>query len=114
MDTLRNLVTRYSNTFIEENKNRPFFLFVSHLALHSSVSRARRTRLFRTEGKLWHGKERIPGKVQPDSKYGPLPPEEYQRAYRDMWKAVDASVGSIVETLDRLDLRRKHADCDHF
>ena len=46
------------------------------------------------------------GKVQPDSKYGPLPPEKYQRAYRDMLEAVDASVGAIVEALGRLDLRR--------
>jgi arylsulfatase A len=103
---LTDLVTRHSNTFIEENQNKPFFLFVSHLALHFPFQ-GPSDPPFRTEGKVWHGKERIPGKVQPDSKYGPLPPEEYRRAYRDMLAAVDASVGSIVATLDRLDLRRE-------
>jgi len=103
---LTDLVTRHSNAFIEENKDNPFFLFVSHLALHFPFQ-GPADPPFRTEGKVWHGKERIPGQVQPDSKYGPLPPEEYRRAYRDMLEAVDASVGSIVATLDRLELRRE-------
>ena len=102
---LTDLVTRHSNTFIEQNREKPFFLFVSHLALHFPFQ-GPSDPPFRTEGKLWHGKERIRGKMQPDSKYGPLPPEQYQRAYRDMLEAVDASVGSIVATLDRLELRK--------
>ena len=103
---LTDLVTRHSNAFIEENQDQPFFLFVSHVALHFPFQ-GPLDPPFRTEGKLWHGNERTPGKVQPDSKYGPLKPEEYRRAYRDMLEAVDASVGSIVTTLDRLELRRE-------
>jgi hypothetical protein len=70
---LTDLVTRHSNTFIEQNREKPFFLFVSHLALHFPFQ-GPSDPPFRTKGKLWHGKERIRGKVQPDSKYGPLPP----------------------------------------
>ena len=102
---LTDLVTRHSNTFIDQHREKPFFLFVSHLALHFPFQ-GPSDPSFRTEGKLWHGKERIRGRVQPDSKYGPLQPEEYQRAYRDMLEAVDASVGSIVATLDRMELRK--------
>ena len=47
----------------------------------------------------------IVGKIWHDTKYGPLPKEEYKRAYRDMLMAVDKSVGEMVATLERLGLR---------
>ncbi len=101
---LTNLVAEHSNAFIEENKEAPFFLYVSHLAVHFPFQ-GPQDPAFRTTGSTWHGNERIPGRVQPDSKYGPLPPEGYNRAYGEMLKAVDESVGSVVSTLEALNLR---------
>ena len=101
---LTDLVTKHSRTFIEENQEQPFFLFLSHPAIHFPFQ-GPSDPPFRTEGTLWHGNERIAGQIQPDSKYGPLPPEEYKRAYKDMLESVDRSVGVIVETLDELGLR---------
>jgi arylsulfatase A len=101
---LTDLVTKHSRAFIEKNQEHPFFLFVSHPAIHFPFQ-GPDDPPFRTEGKLWHGNERVTGQVQPDSKYGPLPPEEYKRAYKDMLESVDNSVGSIVEKIDQLGLR---------
>lgn len=101
---ITDLVTRHSNEFIEANKEKPFFLFISHPAVHFPFQ-GPTDPPFRTVGKEWNGNERIVGHVQPDSKYGPLRPEEYKRAYRDMLQAVDMSVGAIVQTLEKLNLR---------
>jgi arylsulfatase A len=101
---ITDLVTQHSNEFIEANREKPFFLFVSHPAVHFPYQ-GPTDPPFRTEGKEWNGNERIVGHVQSDSKYGPLRPEEYKRAYREMLEAVDASVGSIVQTLEKLHLR---------
>lgn len=98
------LVTRHSREFIQDHGAEPFFLFVSHPAVHFPFQ-GPTDPPFRTEGKEWHGNERIAGQVQPDSKYGPLPPEEYKRAYREMLEAVDQSVGAIVQTLEKYNLR---------
>jgi len=103
---LTEIVTDHSVEFIESNKRNPFFLFVSHPAVHFPFQ-GPDDPPFRTTGKEWHGNERTPGKVQPDSKYGPLPPEEYKRAYRDMLEAVDESIGTIVEALEKLNLRER-------
>jgi len=97
-------VEAYSNDFIEVNKDHPFFLFVSHPAVHFPFQ-GPGDPAFRMPGKKYHGNERIPGQVQPDSKYGPLPPEEYKRAYREMLEAVDDAVGSLVGTLEANGLR---------
>ena len=101
---LTDLVTKHSRTFIEKNQEQPFFLFVSHPAIHFPFQ-GPDDPPFRKEGKLWHGNERVTGQVQPDSKYGPLPPENYKRAYKDMLESVDSSVGAIVEKIDELGLR---------
>jgi len=103
---LTRLVTDHSIEFIEVNKEQPFFLFVSHPAVHFPFQ-GPNDPPFRTTGKEWHGNERIPGKVQADSKYGPLPSEEYKRAYRDMLEAVDLSVGEVVGALEKFNLRQR-------
>ncbi|MDA0348822.1 MAG: sulfatase [Verrucomicrobia bacterium] len=103
---ITDLVTRHSNEFIEAHKEEPFFLFVSHPAVHFPFQ-GPTDPPFRKEGKLWHGNERVTGQVQPDSKYGPLPPENYKRAYKDMLESVDSSVGAIVEKIDELGLRER-------
>jgi arylsulfatase A len=103
---LTEIVTKHSRSFIEKSQEKPFFLFVSHPAIHFPFQ-GPTDPPFRTEGTLWHGNERIAGQVQPDSKYGPLPPEEYRRAYKDMLESVDSSVGAIVEKIDELGLRER-------
>lgn len=91
---LSRLVTDHALDFIEANKRQPFFLFVSHLALHFPFQ-GPSDLPHRTVGKIWH-----------DQKYGPLSPKGYKRAYRDMLEEVDDSVGSIVQTLDAVGLRQ--------
>ena len=90
---LTDLVTRHTIEFIEENHDQPFFTFVSHVACHFPFQ-GPDDPPHRQVGKIWH-----------DTKYGPLPEEEYKRAYRDMLMAVDESVGETVATLERLGLR---------
>lgn len=103
---LTEVVTKHSLDFIQTNKEQPFFLFVSHPAVHFPFQ-GPADPPFRETGKVWHGNERVPGKIQPDSKYGPLPPEEYKRAYREMLEAVDRSVGILVDELRKLKLRER-------
>jgi arylsulfatase A len=90
---LTDLVTKHSVRFIRENRDHPFFLFVSHPAVHFPFQ-GPDDPPHRTEGKTWH-----------DSKYGPLPESQYRRAYRDMLEAVDLSVGKVVEALNETDQR---------
>ncbi len=90
---LTDLVTLHTNEFIEGNRDQPFFAFVSHIACHFPFQ-GPDDPPHRTVGSIWH-----------DTKYGPLPEEEYKRAYRDMLMAVDQSVGETVATLERLGLR---------
>jgi len=91
---LTDLVTQHTCEFIRTHRNEPFFAFVSHLAVHFPYQ-GPNDPPHRTGGKIWH-----------QTKYGPLPKEQYKRAYRDMLEAVDDSVGQVVATLDRLGLRR--------
>lgn len=102
---LTDLVEKHANRFIRQNRDGPFFAFVSHIALHFPFQ-GPKDPPFRARGKEWHGSERTPGNVEPDSKYGPLPPEEYKRAYKDMMEEVDQSIGSLLAMLEELELRR--------
>src|SRR5690606_1567131 len=45
-------------------------------------------------------------KVWHESKYGPLPESEYKRAYKDMIERVDKSIGTVIEYLEIMDLRK--------
>lgn len=90
---LTDLVTHHSVRFINEKKNQPFFLFISHIAAHFPFQ-GPEDPPHRTLGNIWH-----------DTKYGPLPESQYRRAYKDMIEAVDKSVGEVVQTLDELKLR---------
>ena len=90
---LTDLVTDHSVRFIKENRDEPFFLFVSHVAAHFPFQ-GPKDPPHRTIGEIWH-----------DSKYGPLPESQYRRAYKDMLEEVDKSVGEVVRALDELGLR---------
>lgn len=90
---LTDLVTKHAVRFIHENSDHPFFLFVSHPAVHFPFQ-GPGDPPHRTEGKTWH-----------DTKYGPLPESQYRRAYREMLEAVDQSIGKVIEALDEIDQR---------
>jgi arylsulfatase A len=90
---LTHLITKHTRDFIAANRERPMFAFVSHIAVHFPFQ-GPGDPPHRTRGKIWH-----------DTKYGPLPSDEYRRAYRDMLESVDESVGAIVAEVERWQLR---------
>ena len=90
---LTDLVTEHSVRFIHDKKEQPFFLFISHIAVHFPFQ-GPNDPAHRTPGKIWH-----------HVRLGPLPESQYRRAYREMVESVDQSVGDVVSTLDELGLR---------
>ena len=79
------LITKHAIDFIEDNRQRPFCLYIAHEAVHSP----------------WQGPNdpivRGPHK-QPGAKL------DRQRGFREMLIELDRSVGQIVDTIDRLSL----------
>ncbi|WP_169980137.1 sulfatase-like hydrolase/transferase [Tautonia rosea] len=89
------LITRDSIDFIERHRDQPFFLLVSHLAIHFP----------------WQGPNepahRQQGHDYSDlSKLGPHPPGAVRPVVREMVEAIDRSVGQLITTLQRLNLDR--------
>ena len=87
------LLTQYSVEFIEANQERPFFLYVPHLAIHFP----------------WQGPNDPPhrkkGNDYGDDKWGIIPdPKNVQPHVKAMVESVDKSVEQIIATLDRLQL----------
>jgi arylsulfatase A-like enzyme len=90
------LLTRHSSAFIERHRDQPFFLFVSHLAIHFP----------------WQGRDdpphRVAGRSYHDDKWGVIPDEDnVAPQVAAMVEALDDSLGEIVATLRRLDLERR-------
>ena len=85
------LITKHAVRFIEENKDRPFCLYVAHEAPHSP----------------WQGPHdppvRGPNAVPGNAVRG----DEIQRAYREMIQEMDTGVCQVVSTLERLDLAER-------
>jgi arylsulfatase A-like enzyme len=87
------LITRHSRDFILENKDRPFLLYIPHLAIHFP----------------WQGPDDPPhrqqGKSYEDDKWGIIPDRNNVHPHtKAMIEAVDRSVGEIMNTLKSLDL----------
>ena len=87
------LITRDSIDFMERNRNKPFFLYVAHLAIHFP----------------WQGSNeqahRVKGKSYWDlSKLGPHKEGDVGPVVRQMVEAVDKSVGRIMGAIKRLGL----------
>lgn len=87
------LITNHSKSFIESHKQEPFFLYVSHLAIHFP----------------WQGPNdpahRVQGVSYEDDKWGIIPDRDnVQPHVKAMVEAVDQSVGEIMNTLRKLDL----------
>jgi arylsulfatase A-like enzyme len=87
------LITQHSIDFMKRNRNKPFFLYVAHLAIHFP----------------WQGPDeqahRVKGQNYWDlSKLGPHKEGEVGPVVRRMVEAVDESVGKIMASLRRLGL----------
>ncbi len=87
------LITKHSIDFIERNRNKPFFLYVAHLAIHFP----------------WQGPDEQGHRVKGQdywnlSKLGPHKQGQVKPVVRKMIEAVDKSVGEIMAALKRLGL----------
>jgi arylsulfatase A-like enzyme len=90
------LLTRYSVDFVERNRDRPFFLYVPHLAIHFP----------------WQGPDdpphRQPGTDYHKDKWGIVPdPGNVAPHVKAMVESLDASVGAIVAALKKWKIDRK-------
>ena len=90
------LITRHSIDFIERHRDRPFFLYVPHLAIHFP----------------WQGPNDPPhrkaGVAYHKDKWGVIPDRSNVRPHvTAMIESLDGSVGEIVAALERHDLTKK-------
>ncbi len=84
------LITRHGVEFIDANRDRPFFLYLAHLAIHFP----------------WQGpndpSHRVAGQPYHDDKWGIVPnPENVEPHVVAMIESLDASVGTVIEALER-------------
>ena len=94
------LITDHSLRFIESHQSEPFFLFVSHLAIHFPWQ-APGDQGHREEGKRYR---EVSG---PLNKLGPHPPEKTGEVVRRMILEMDKSVGRILSKLKELGLEQR-------
>ena len=83
------LITDHSVAFIEHNKDRPFFLYVSHLAIHFPWQ-GPGDEGYRIEGEDYHNLTKL-GYFEED--------KDPSGKVKEMVEAVDGSVGRIVEAI---------------
>ena len=89
------LITDHSIEFIKNHKNKPFFLYVSHLSVHFP----------------WQGPSdpphRVEGKDYTNDKWGIIPDRKNVSPHvKAMVESVDRGVGKIMETLSNLGLEK--------
>ena len=82
------LITKHSANFINKNKNKPFFLFVSHEAPHVP----------------FQGRNDPGFRFSPEESdyYGPV--KDTKRAYKEMVEIMDEGIGVIINTLKNNEL----------
>ena len=86
------LITRHALRFIEENKDRPFCLYVAHEAVHSP----------------FQGPNDPPQRVPSSGKKSKKGEErDTKEIYRTMLEEMDTGVGQILDTVNRLELAEK-------
>ena len=84
------VITDRSVDFIKRNKNKPFFLYVSHAAVHNPYQTAEDTPDKRIKGEN-------PNRIN----------DKNRAKYKWMLEDLDKSVGKILDTLDELELAEK-------
>lgn len=87
------LLTTYAIDFIQQHRDRPFFLYVPHLAIHFP----------------WQGPRdpahRVKGKDYKLDKWGTIPDRSHVHPHvKAMVEAIDRSTGAIIDELQRLEL----------
>lgn len=87
------LINRHALEFIERHRDRPFCLYLPHLAIHNPVQ-VRGDPPRRTEAEGW-------------KRWKPADENERIEKYRGMTLPIDEGVGQIRETLVRLGIDRK-------
>lgn len=80
------LISKHAGQFIEQNRDRPFCVYVAHEAPHSP----------------YQGPNDPP--VRGPDKQKPVGKTDIPRAYREMMEEMDRGIGEVVETIDRLGL----------
>ena len=84
---LTDALTDRAVDFIQENQNRPFFLYLTHYAVHTPIQ----------------AKQTLTEKYQAKTKT----PHHRNAKYAAMIESVDESVGRVLQTLDDLDLAKE-------
>ncbi len=80
------LISKHAVQFIEQNRDRPFCVYVAHEAPHSP----------------YQGPNDPP--VRGPDKQKPVAKPDIPRAYREMMEEMDRGIGEVAETIDRLGL----------
>jgi len=89
------LLTKYSVRFLKRHKDEPFFLYVSHLAIHFPWQ-APDDPPHRNKGKAYHS-----------DKWGILPEKgDVSPHVKGMVESLDKGVGEIIATLQQLELTK--------
>ncbi len=96
------IITDNSINFITANKNKPFFLYVAHLAIHFPWQGPEDGNL-ETRGEGEDFTSNYPGS---QSKLSPHPPEKVPSTVIEMIETLDKSVGRIMESLKDQELDR--------
>jgi arylsulfatase A-like enzyme len=86
------LITEYAVRFIQDNKDRPFCLYVPHQAVHFPYQ-GRHDKADRTEGKNWS-----------KLKYGSR--KDQRNAYKEMVEIMDEGIGRIIATVKKLGIEK--------
>ena len=89
-----NLLTDHAIRFIEQNRDKPFCVYIPHQAVHFPFQ-GPNDEADRVEG----------GDYWSDAKYGSR--KDRKAAYKEMIESLDANVGRIVAAVKRLGLERK-------
>ncbi len=89
------LITRHSVDFIGRNRDRPFFLYVAHLAIH-----------FPWQGPDDAGYRKEGGNYHDLSKLGQLDSLDVSTKVNEMVEAVDASAGAILDAVRQAGIAR--------
>ena len=83
------LITEHAVEFIEQNKDRPFCVYVAHECPHSP----------------YQGPDDPP--VRGPNKQKPVAKTDIPRAYREMMQEMDRGIGQVVATVDQLGLAER-------